>query len=270
MLKSIYTSLWRSVVSLPYVFRSRKKCAVVIKLRRSSNNSECAVVYNCSVVIKCIIKSKGDDFIMKKNYAILRIKKYKSLSAVRSSERHGLERERVKHRINEDKENQNKYKFNGIYAECENLNQAYKKAVKNVKKTVRKDAVRVIEMVVSFSRQDNINPKLWIQDNVDFIRNTFGNESFLSCRLDMDESTPHLHFYICPLVHKKDGLHLCAKHYIGGRAAMVALQDNYASAMEKHGLCRGDSVKNQHIDTNKFWDKVKQETIDKIIRDIHR
>lgn len=67
---------------------------------------------------------------MEKNYAILRIKKYKSLSAVRSSERHGLERERVKHRVNEDKERQNKYKFNGIYSDCENLNQAYKKGYK--------------------------------------------------------------------------------------------------------------------------------------------
>ena len=40
---------------------------------------------------------------MQKNYAILRIKKYKSLSSVRASERHGLERERVEHRVNTDK-----------------------------------------------------------------------------------------------------------------------------------------------------------------------
>ncbi len=207
---------------------------------------------------------------MQKNYAILRIKKYKSMSAVRSSERHGLERERVEHRVNADKENLNKYKFNGLYADCTNLNQAYKKAVNGVKQTIRHDAVKCIEIVVSASSMENIHKQSWIQDNVEFVRDTFGNESFLSCRLDMDESTPHLHFYICPLVHKSDGLHLCAKHYVGGRAAMVALQDKYAAAMEKHGLCRGDSVKNQHIDTNKFWDKVKQETIDKIIRDIHR
>ena len=207
---------------------------------------------------------------MQKNYAILRIKKYKSLSGVRASERHGLERERIKHRVNEDKENQNKYKFNSIYADCANLNQAYKKAIKNVKHTVRKDAVKCIELVVSASNMKNIHKQSWIQDNVDFIRKTFGNESFLSCRLDMDESTPHLHFYICPLVHKNDGLHLCAKHYVGGRAAMIALQDKYAAAMEKHGLCRGDSVKNQHIDTNKFWYKVKQEVIDKIVQDIQR
>ena len=207
---------------------------------------------------------------MEKNYAILRIKKYKSLSAVRSSERHGLERERVKHRVNEDKERQNKYKINDIYSDCENLNQAYKKAIKNVKHTIRKDAVRAIELVVTMSNADSINAKAWIQDNVNFVRETFGNESFLSCRLDMDESTPHLHFYICPLVHKSDGLHLCAKHYIGSRAAMIALQDKYASAMKKHGLCRGDNVKQQHIDTGKFWAKIEQEVIDKITQDIQR
>ena len=88
---------------------------------------------------------------MQKNYAILRIKKYKSLSAVRSSERHGLERERIKHRINEGKEKQNKYKFNGIYSECENLNQAYKKAVKNVKKTNEKILITyIIFLIISY------------------------------------------------------------------------------------------------------------------------
>lgn len=130
--------------------------------------------------------------------------------------------------------------------------------------------MRAIELVVTMSNADSINAKAWIQDNVNFVRETFGNESFLSCRLDMDESTPHLHFYICPLVHKNDELHLCAKHYIGGRTAMIALQDKYAAAMEKHGLCRGDNVRKQHIDTSKFWSKVEQETIDKIISDIQR
>ena len=207
---------------------------------------------------------------MQKNYAILRIKKYKSLSAVRSSERHGLERERIKHRINEGKEKQNKYKFNGIYSECENLNQAYKKAVKNVKKTIRKDAVRVIELVATASDLSNVNAKVWIQDNVNFVRETFGDKSFLSCRLDMDEATPHLHFYVCPLVEREDGLHLCAKHYVGGKAAMVSLQDKYAVAMEKHGLCRGDNVRQKHIETGKFWAKIEQEVIDKIVQDIQR
>lgn len=207
---------------------------------------------------------------MQKNYAILRIKKYKSLSSARASERHGLERERVKHRMNVENEKLNKYKFNNIYSECKNLKEAYNRAIKNVKKTIRKDAVKTLEIVVSASSFDRINIKEWIQDNVDFIRKTFGNKSFLSCRLDMDESTPHLHFYICPLVHKNGELHLCAKHYIGGRAAMIALQDKYAASMEKHGLCRGDNTKSQHVDTNKFWSKIKQEVIDKIISDIQR
>ena len=207
---------------------------------------------------------------MQKNYAILRIKKYKSISAVRASERHGLERERVEHRMNVENEKLNKYKFNNIYSECKNLKEAYNRAIKNVKKTIRKDAVKTIEIVVSASSFDRINIKEWIQDNVDFIRETFGNKSFLSCRLDLDEATPHLHFYVCPLVTRDDGFHLCARHYIGGKAALITLQDKYAEAMEKHGLCRGDNVQNQHIDTSKFWSKVEQETIDKIVSEIQR
>ena len=207
---------------------------------------------------------------MQKNYAILRIKKYKSLSSARGSERHGLERERVKHRMNAEKERQNKYKFNGVYNDCKNLKEAYNKAVKNVKKTVRKDAVKIIELVTTASDLGNVNVKQWIQDNVNFIRKIFGNTSFLSCRLDMDESTPHLHFYVCPLIERTDGFHLCAKHYVGGRAALMALQDKYAEAMTHHGLCRGDNAKNQHIDTKKFWSNIEQETIDKIVSEIQR
>lgn len=209
---------------------------------------------------------------MQKNYAILRIKKYKSIAAARGSERHGLERDRVKHRVNIDLEKLNKYKFNGIYSECKDLKEAYNMAIKNVKKTIRKDAVKCIEIVttMSFVNDNSFDKKQWIQDNVNFIRETFGNKSFLSCRLDMDETTPHLHFYVYPLVERDDGFHLCAKHYVGGKAALITLQDRYAKAMEKHSLCRGDNTKNQHIDTNKFWSKVEQETIDRIIINIQR
>ena len=51
------------------------------------------------------------------------------------------------------------YKFNGIYSDCENLNQAFKKAIKNVKHTIRKDAVRAIELVATMSNSDSINAK---------------------------------------------------------------------------------------------------------------
>ena len=40
----------------------------------------------------------------------------------------------------------------------------------------------------------------WIDANLKWLRETFGNENLVSCVLHMDEKTPHLHATVVPIV----------------------------------------------------------------------
>ena len=87
---------------------------------------------------------------------------------------------------------------------------------------------------------------------------TFGKENTVSAVLHMDETTPHIHATIVPIVmgerrkakqkkqtegkrtyrKKTDAARLCADDVLN-RDRLVAYHDDYAKVMERYGLQRG-------------------------------
>ena len=93
----------------------------------------------------------------------------------------------------------------------------------------------------------------WIDANLKWLRETFGNENLVSCVLHMDEKTPHLHATVVPIVagervrrkregerkyETKSGPRLSADDVMR-RTKLHEYQNSYAAAMEPFGLQRG-------------------------------
>ena len=93
----------------------------------------------------------------------------------------------------------------------------------------------------------------WIDANISWLHDTFGEDNLVSCVLHMDEKTPHLHATITPIVYgerqrrEREG----AKKYKTGsgprlsadevmsRWRLRGYQDSYGKAMKPFGLERG-------------------------------
>lgn len=191
-------------------------------------------------------------------YCILRTKKYSSLAAARGSERHGLERQRIQTRTHAEMEKYNRYVFCGQYSQCDSLTDAYNLAIKNVKRKIRSNAVKIIEVVMTFSPEvtRTLPLKDWAIESLDWAKDYFGESNLVSYRIDMDESTPHIHAYIVPISKgRDDGDRLCARDFLGGRGLLSKMQDSYADAMAQFGLERGrEGSRARHMDSRSWWE----------------
>lgn len=93
----------------------------------------------------------------------------------------------------------------------------------------------------------------WIDANLKWLKETFGEENLVSCVLHMDEKTPHLHATIVPIVtgerlrrkregekkyETKSGPRLSADDVMR-RTRLHEYQNSYAAAMKPFGLQRG-------------------------------
>ncbi len=114
----------------------------------------------------------------------------------------------------------------------------------------------------------------WCNDNLDWLRKTYGTENLVSAVLHLDERTPHIHATVVPIVtgerrkakdtkdepgkkkyRKKDSntARLCADDVMA-RDKLKEYQDTYAIAMQKYGLKRGiEGSKARHISTTQYY-----------------
>lgn len=127
----------------------------------------------------------------------------------------------------------------------------HRKVAKNQTKAIRIILTGTHEQmmkIVEDGKQDN-----WIDANLKWLRETFGNENLVSCVLHMDEKTPHLHATIVPIVtterlrkkregekkyETKSGTRLSADDMMR-RTRLHEYQNSYAAAMKPFGLQRG-------------------------------
>lgn len=114
-----------------------------------------------------------------------------------------------------------------------------------VKGTVRKDAVRAMEVILTGSpeafardskgRAIDYSDSQWAKDSLDFLKKTFGEKNIISCTLHQDEKTPHFHAVIVPITSDN---HLSAKTLFNP-VTLRDYQTGYAEAMRPHGMERG-------------------------------
>ena len=122
----------------------------------------------------------------------------------------------------------------------------FKKRTAN--QTVRKNAVKAIEVLLSFT-PDAIPPehlKEWAADCYRFLCNHFGAENLYSCYLHL-ESSYHIHALLVPIDDKGK---LSAAYYLNGREKLKQWQTAYYEEVgKKYGLERGkdkEESKAQH------------------------
>ena len=149
----------------------------------------------------------------------------------------------------------------------------------NLKRKIGKNQVRAIRALLTGSPEDmkriQAEGKLdeWCNDNHKWLRTTFGGENVVSAVLHMDETTPHIHATLIPIVtgerrkaraeqpdgkrkyKKKDTTanRLCAEDVMT-RVNLKAYQDSYAQSMQVYGLKRGiEGSEARHITTSQYY-----------------
>lgn len=148
-----------------------------------------------------------------------------------------------------------------------------------IKRKIGKNQVRAIRINLSATSEDlqRINDKgkldEWCKDSLDWVKQTFGEKNVVAATLHLDETTPHIHATVVPIVtgerrkakqeqqsgkkkyRKKDtqSARLCADDVMT-RDKMEEYQDTYALAMQKYGLQRGiRGSEARHISTTQFY-----------------
>lgn len=162
---------------------------------------------------------------------------------------------------------------------------------------VGKNQVRAIRIMLSGSpddmqrivREGRLDE--WSTDNMKYLAATFGKENIVSADLHLDETSPHIHATLVPIVtterKRKRQEERAAKRYrtksatrprlcadeVMSRMKLKEYQDTYAKAMSKYGLQRGiDGSKARHVTMQEFYRNAiarqqgLQDNIDELLR----
>ena len=146
-----------------------------------------------------------------------------------------------------------------------------------LKRKIGKNQVQAIRIVLTGTHADMERIEQtgrldeWCQDNLDWLRKTYGADNVVSAVLHMDEETPHIHATIVPIVQterkkqkkeqtvkkkyrtKAPAPRLCADEVMS-RANLIRYQDTYAEQMAAYGLQRGiKGSEAQHISTHEYY-----------------
>ncbi len=134
---------------------------------------------------------------------------------------------------------------------------AFKERIKDLPYAPRRDAVRGIGLLLAIAGDEKeIDEEHWKKQNVRWLQDTFGKENVISAVLHKDETTPHIHAVVIPVVNGR----LSAKHYLGGKKAMSTLQTSYASYMAEVGLERGiKHSRARHVDIGRYYALLNKE-----------
>ena len=127
----------------------------------------------------------------------------------------------------------------------------HRKVAKNQTKAIRIILTGTHEQMMKIANDGKLD--CWIDANLKWLKETFGNENLVSCVLHMDEKTPHLHATVVPVVtgerirkkregekkyETKSGPRLSADDVMR-RTKLHEYQNSYAKAMKPFGLQRG-------------------------------
>ena len=173
------------------------------------------------------------------NYAIMRFAKYK-VGSVANIERHQNHRERLKYRKHPERECEN-YTWKKY---DETMTQTVRKAIKEQEREtgrkVRKDTNTICETVLTFSKEMNGKFDLWewVRANVEWVKETFGEDKLLRFDVHHDELQVHIHTF--SLMTDENG-RFNSSRFFNKKSQVIALQDSYAKAMKPFGLERGQS-----------------------------
>ena len=132
---------------------------------------------------------------------------------------------------------------------------------------VRKNAVLAVEHLITASPEvfgykvRDTKGKKELYGNVDawkefetsaqkWLFERYGRENVVNFTVHKDESTPHIHAVVVPILDNK----LNCRAYLGGREKMSEMQTSFAQAVEHIGLQRGiEGSKAKHMELKEFY-----------------
>lgn len=190
------------------------------------------------------------------SFAILRVEKIKTQGAIASIGKHNeRERETPNADYNITPENKTLVGDDSL-----SYLQAWQEKTKDLK--IRSNAVLALEVVLTYSPEAKIqqsqNFEAWQAKNIQFLKDTFGEDNILKAKLHIDETTPHIHAVIVPIDDKGK---LNARAFTGGREKLRDMQTNYAEYMQEFNLNRGiENSRAEHIPLKKFYGAMQDAT----------
>jgi hypothetical protein len=193
-------------------------------------------------------------------FCIMRMKKIKSRVSLTYAAEHNS-RWRIPPNADPEKLDQNWMSMRGTPTQM--VVETMSRYAERLPEKVRKNAVHAIEVVCTASPTFKGAWDSYLADADRWVKDLFGADSVLHIAHHMDETTPHTHILVMPLL---DG-RLNAKHYTGGvRTRMAELQtDFFEKVGKKHDLERGVSraeTKARHTPSSLAPLKEKYETFE--------
>ncbi len=194
-------------------------------------------------------------------YAIIRKKKHKSISSVKTRENHTHRREPTPN-ADPAKLHKNKllYGVENYGTEVESQLEKYQQAGKNI----RTNAVLSIEYLLTASpeffdsgakNERDERLKKWCDAQIEFVKKEHGEKNIACMYLHLDEKTPHIEVFVVPIDPKGK---LNCKHFLGARNALSILQTKYAAHNSQFGLKRGQAgSRATHQEVKKFYEQIK-------------
>lgn len=190
-----------------------------------------------------------------KKFLIVRVAKYKSNAGIAGEINHN-NRDQGTKKDGEDYDVSKKHL--NIHIGDTSRDEIFEKLKKRISTTTRKarpDANKIMEYIYSASpewlaTQTPEQKKAFFQKGVDYLKEKHGAENVLAAWIHNDESSEHMHVFVCPIVKtmkfdkKKnmevEDIRLNTKHFMNGKVGCSILQtDIYNACGVPFGLDRG-------------------------------
>lgn len=216
-------------------------------------------------------------------YAIIRVEKHSTLGTIGGIGHH-LDRTRETPNANSQRAHLNRTWIDGEWVpwgdrprESGAHLEAFKRRLADFKQrggTIQKNAVLALEVLMTASPEAFTDPQFdfegWLQAQHDYLVKRFGARNIVSAVLHLDEETPHVHAIVIPEIQrierrgnkkttkpptpKAPKPALAANQWVGSRALLRELQDDYAGDMARFGLQRGKERSGaRHVPVSEYY-----------------
>lgn len=134
-----------------------------------------------------------------------------------------------------------------------------------LKRKPQKNAAHAVEVNVSaspewFDGKDEGHIKAYFDAALASLGRRYGAENILGWSTHYDETTPHMHVVMVPLVQGKDGLKYSSSEFVGGRAGLYSLHDHLARDLAEFGVVRGERGNDaRHTDQREWQRELKRQ-----------
>ena len=156
-------------------------------------------------------------------YCIMRFQKYK-VGSVANIERHQKHRDRLKHRKHPERESENiTWRQSPEKTMTQVIRGVMREQEKQTGKKVRKDAVALVEFVLTFSpeMEEGLDFDQWHRANLKWLEEQFGEGKVIRFDTNHDEATKHGHYFVLPIDERG---YLNASRYFGKKKQKKGMQ----------------------------------------------